>query len=477
MADWSANQIIQGRYRLDSLLGKGGMGSVWRAEHLQLKSKVAVKRLDESIAENPDAMARFIREAQASAALRSANVVQVFDYGLDEGVAFIAMELLEGESLAERIQRLGRLSVDDTMRFMGEVLRAMSKAHAAGIVHRDLKPDNIFICRDEPEFAKILDFGVAKLTGSSAIGGSHTQTGVVIGTPYYMSPEQAQGKAIDARSDLWALGVIVYECLTGRLPFFGESFGEILVAICTAQAVPPSHVAPVPNGFNEWFARATERDRDKRFQSAKEMAVALMAVLSGAPQGNGLGWNSGEMAAIPAQGAFQTANPLSTEQRTATTRSLISTEGVPPAKGKGALIGAILAVALVSGGGLAFFLSTRDARTSAAAAGSASAASVVVAAASTTVPSVPTTPPAPSPGLVAPVEANPSAQAADSASPTGGAVSPQVVAQPRQPSGAARTPRTAAGAARQPANSPAREASPSAPATNNNSRRAITLEL
>ncbi|MGC4068837.1 MAG: serine/threonine-protein kinase [Polyangiaceae bacterium] len=472
MADWSANQIIQGRYRLDSLLGRGGMGSVWRAEHLQLKSKVAVKRLDESIAENPDAMARFIREAQASAALRSANVVQVFDYGLDDGVAFIAMELLEGESLAERIQRLGRLSVDDTMRFMGEVLRAMSKAHGAGIVHRDLKPDNIFICRDEPEFAKILDFGVAKLTGSSAIGGSHTQTGVVIGTPYYMSPEQAQGKAIDARSDLWALGVIVYECLTGRLPFFGESFGEILVAICTAQAIPPSHVAPVPNGFNEWFARATERDRDKRFQSAKEMAGALMAVLSGTPQGSGLGWNSGEMAAVPAQ----TANPLSTEQRTATTRSLAGTEGVAPPKGKGALIAAILSVALVSGGALAFFLSSKDAPTSASAAGSASAEPVVAAVPSANVPpTAPSVVPEP-PSLVAPVAASSVAPAAESATPKTGA-SPQAIAQPAQPAAPARGTRTAPSAARQPANPPAREPAPSSPASNNNSRRAITLEL
>jgi serine/threonine-protein kinase len=346
MTDWSANQIIQGRYRLESVLGKGGMGSVWRAEHLQLKSIVAVKRLDESIASNPEALARFEREARASAALRSPNVVQVFDYGVDDGVAFIAMELLQGESLADRIRRLGRLSPADTLWIFTDVLRAIGKAHAAGIVHRDLKPDNIFICGDDPEFAKVLDFGVAKLTGTEAHGASQTQTGMVIGTPYYMSPEQAQGKVIDARSDLWSMGVIAYECMTGRLPFFGESFAEILIAICMGQAEPPSHVAPVPAGFNEWFACATQREREARFASAKDMASALAALSTGSPAMVS-GYNTGvEGALARAPGTVQVSSQLSTEQRSATAKS-VATAGDPPSKKRPLGVIAGVALALV----------------------------------------------------------------------------------------------------------------------------------
>src|SRR5687768_15942450 len=152
------------RYRLESILGQGGMGSVWKAEHIQLRSPVAIKLLDPAIAHNEQMLSRFLREAQACAALRSPHVVQIFDYGVEDGNAFIAMEMLHGESLSDRISRLERLSFEETVRFISEVLRAIGKAHEAGIVHRDLKPDNIFICREEPEFAKVLDFGVAKIT-------------------------------------------------------------------------------------------------------------------------------------------------------------------------------------------------------------------------------------------------------------------------------------------------------------------------
>ncbi|HEX3852813.1 MAG TPA: serine/threonine-protein kinase, partial [Polyangiaceae bacterium] len=185
-ADWGPGTVILGRYRLDSLLGRGGMGSVWRAEHLQLRSPVAVKLLDSAISGNDQMLARFMREAQSAASLRSPHVVQIFDYGVEDGTAFIAMELLQGESLAERIARLGTLSAEEVIRFLSQVLRAIGKAHETGIVHRDLKPDNIFICNDEPEFAKVLDFGVAKVKTSelTASAGSRTQTGMMIGTPY-----------------------------------------------------------------------------------------------------------------------------------------------------------------------------------------------------------------------------------------------------------------------------------------------------
>ena len=295
---WGKDAVILDRYRLESLLGQGGMGSVWRAEHLQLKAPVAIKLLDPSIADDPVMLARFLREAQSAASLRSPNVVQIFDYGVEDGKAFIAMELLQGEPLSERITRLGRLPPDEAFRFVFDVLRAIGKAHEAGIVHRDLKPDNIFLCKDEPEFAKILDFGVAKLQkpangplssrGALSIStGGVTQTGMMIGTPYYMSPEQTQAKDVDERADLWAIAVIAFEALTGRRPFLGESFGELVIAICTAPTPVPSDVAPVPAGFDEWFVHATQRDRSRRFRSAREMAEELQRVAAGEAKAGG----------------------------------------------------------------------------------------------------------------------------------------------------------------------------------------------
>lgn len=277
---WGPGTLILNRYRLESLLGRGGMGSVWRAEHVQLKSPVAVKLLDPSIATNEQVLARFLREAQAAASLRSPHVVQIFDYGVEDGTAFIAMEMLQGQSLSDRIVAQGKLNPEETFRYLQQVLRAMGKAHEAGIVHRDLKPDNIFICQDDPEFAKVLDFGVAKVKSGDLAGsaGSRTQTGMMIGTPYYMSPEQTQAKDIDQRADLWAIAVIAFECLTGLRPFTGESFGELVIAINTKPTPLPSKHGTVPAGFDEWFVKATQRDRERRFQSAREMADELAKV-------------------------------------------------------------------------------------------------------------------------------------------------------------------------------------------------------
>jgi len=274
---WGPGTLILNRYRLESLLGRGGMGSVWRAEHVQLRSPVAVKLLDPSIAQSEQVLARFLREAQAAASLRSPHVVQIFDYGVEDGTAFIAMEMLQGQSLNDRIAARGKLSPDEAFRYVQQVLRAMGKAHEAGIVHRDLKPDNIFICQDEPEFAKVLDFGVAKVKNGDLAGsaGSRTQTGMMIGTPYYMSPEQTQAKDIDQRADLWAIAVIAFECLTGVRPFTGDSFGELVIAINTKPTPLPSKHGSVPAGFDEWFVKATQRDRDRRFQSAREMSEEL----------------------------------------------------------------------------------------------------------------------------------------------------------------------------------------------------------
>jgi serine/threonine-protein kinase len=273
--------VVAKRYRLISLLGRGGMGEVWRAEQLDLKAHVAVKILNPTLSINGESLQRFNREAQAAAALRSPHVVQILEHGFDSelGVAFIAMEMMEGESLAQRLRRVNRLSQAETARVISHVARALSRAHEAGIVHRDLKPDNVFlVANEDEEVAKVLDFGVAKAKNLSL--DTATRTGAVMGTPYYMSPEQIAGeKSVDFRTDLWALGVIACECLTGRRPFDAESLGGLAIAICTKPTPRPSTLAPVPAAFDAWFERAVARDPEGRFQSARELAEALRRAL------------------------------------------------------------------------------------------------------------------------------------------------------------------------------------------------------
>src|SRR4051812_23766928 len=228
------DRVLVGRYRLDERLGAGGMGSIWRAYHLVLQAPVAVKLIDREHVPDEETLGRFMREAQSAATLRSPHVVQILDYGVDDKLPFIVMELLDGENLAQRLRRLGRLGSADTARIVTHIGRAVARAHEAGIVHRDLKPENVFLIRNEDEeIAKVLDFGVAKVSVSE-LGqeGSRTRTGSILGTPYYMSPEQAQGnKAVDTRSDLWSLGVIAFECLTGKRPFYSEGLGDLVLQI------------------------------------------------------------------------------------------------------------------------------------------------------------------------------------------------------------------------------------------------------
>jgi eukaryotic-like serine/threonine-protein kinase len=276
------DSVLAGKYRLVSLIGRGGMGSVWKAEHLGLRAPVAVKLIDQSIEMLPEALSRFHREAQAAASLRSPHVVQILDHGVDDAsqVPFIVMELMEGESLASRLERVNRLSAPETASIVSQVARALIRAHEAGIIHRDLKPDNIFLVRNEDdEIAKVLDFGIAKSKAHAIGSDTATRTGSMLGTPYYMSPEQISGsKEIDFRTDLWALAVIAYEALTGARPYTADTVGGLAIQICTQRPVPPSAHAPVPAGFDAWFDRATALDVSRRHASARELAEDLRRV-------------------------------------------------------------------------------------------------------------------------------------------------------------------------------------------------------
>jgi serine/threonine-protein kinase len=280
--------VLARKYRLLDCLGKGGMGQVWRAQDVVLGAPIAVKVIDPDLLEThqnrPEVVARFLREAQAAAALRSPHVVQILEFGVDDdGIPFMAMELLEGETLAQRLARVRILPYADTARIVTHLARAIGKAHELGIVHRDLKPGNVFLTKnDDEELAKVMDFGIAKKVVGALDdrGALVTRTGRIVGTPAYMSPEQTVGnKPIDARSDLWALGVMAYECVVGRRPFDASTHGELTLQIVVNPLPIPSEFTRVPPGFDAWFERAVAREPDKRFQSARELSEALRAVL------------------------------------------------------------------------------------------------------------------------------------------------------------------------------------------------------
>ena len=279
-------QILSGKYRLDAEIGRGGMGIVWRSTRLDLGSSVALKVMHAAAANNPASFERFSREARAAASLNSPHVVRVIDFGVDptSHAAFIAMELLRGESLEQRLARCAPLPPAAVARVITQVARALSEAHAVGIVHRDLKPANIFLVENaDDELVKLLDFGVAKAIGALGAGIA-TATGDMMGPPYYMSPEQVNSRRqIDHRTDLWSLGVIASECLTGRRPFSADTLSELAMKISLGQSEVPSSLGPVPSGFDVWFARATAIDVRERFQSATELAHELSALVARGP--------------------------------------------------------------------------------------------------------------------------------------------------------------------------------------------------
>ncbi|WP_437588809.1 protein kinase domain-containing protein [Sorangium sp. So ce1000] len=278
----AAGQVLSERYRLIRPVGQGAQAAVWVAEHLALGTQVAVKLIDPELAKQEDARERFRREATAAAQLRSAHVVQIIDHGIDGEQPFIVMELLEGEDLFDRLARRRRLSLQETSKIMTQVARALTRAHGAGIVHRDLKPENFFLCANEDdEIVKILDFGIAKVRGQGKRVAQRTSVGTLMGTPHYMSPEQVKGlREVDYRADLWALGVIVYQCVTGELPFDSEGVGDLLIKISLGEIPVPSRVNPeLPPSFDAWFARACDRDPGRRFSSARDLAEALARVV------------------------------------------------------------------------------------------------------------------------------------------------------------------------------------------------------
>ncbi len=283
MSDLREGQLINATIRLDHILGRGGMGSLWFGYHLRLKVRVVVKFIASELAGNPEAMARFEREAAATMAAKSAHVVQILDYGFtDEMVPFIAMEYLEGEDLATKLARQVRISPWEFGEIIKQSCKGLTRAHAQGIIHRDIKPENIFLTYVDDELAvKLLDFGIAK-ADSAALNCPSTRTGLFLGTVYYMSPEQTMGAtSVDHRTDLWALGVVAYYSLTGVLPFEGDAIGNLVEQITSAPILPPSHHIPsLGPAIDAWMRRALARDPNQRFATAKDMATAFDAAVA-----------------------------------------------------------------------------------------------------------------------------------------------------------------------------------------------------
>jgi eukaryotic-like serine/threonine-protein kinase len=277
-------EIENGKYRILQKIGSGGMGAVYKAFQPNVNRWVAIKILHSKLVSRRDLVSRFSREAKALAHLSHPNTVKIYDDGvLPDGSLYIVMEFLEGKNLNQAVRTQGPMQPERALPILAQVCGALQEAHQQGIIHRDLKPENIFLCSNQgglQDFAKVLDFGLAKVTEREMRPGSIilTQEGMVFGTPEFMSPEQAQGKPLDARSDIYSLAVILYEVLTGKLPFDAKSPMEYIQLHVMKQPINLNERVPgrqFPQGLADVLARAMAKNPAERYQSAAEFAQAL----------------------------------------------------------------------------------------------------------------------------------------------------------------------------------------------------------
>jgi len=377
--------IIDGKYRIIRLLGEGGMGAVYLAENTRIARQVAIKVLLGEAADKPDVVQRFEREAQAAGRIGSDHILEILDFGnLPNGDRFMVMEFLEGEELSARIKR-SVLTPEQSVHLFLQLLEGLEAAHAAGIVHRDLKPDNIFILKEKagrPDFVKIIDFGISKFNQLNDAEHSKTKTGMLMGTPYYLSPEQARGAArSDPRSDIYSCGVILYQCVTGTVPFDAETLNELLFAIVLSPPRPISEIAPhLDAGFRAIIDKAMARELNERFQTTREFKDALSAWAQGLgfpTQGAALGANASQGVAAMSPAAAALAVPQTPNLPLDTKANFTQSQDVEiPKRNLGLFLGLGAGALLVLGvGGVALALALRTEPPSAAAAqGSAASA-------------------------------------------------------------------------------------------------------
>jgi serine/threonine-protein kinase len=282
MFDVKEGDVLAGKYRIERVLGAGGMGVVVAAMHLQLEERVAIKFLLPGALHNAEAVARFAREARAAVKIKSEHVARVSDVGtLETGAPYMVMEFLQGRDLAALVKEAGPLAPADAADFVLQACEALAEAHALGIVHRDLKPANLFLVAraDGSPCIKVLDFGISKVTSTSSSGADlgMTKTHAIMGSPLYMSPEQmSSSRSVDARADIWAIGAILYELATGAVPFEADSMPQLCGMILQDLPTPPrARRADLPEALERVILRCLEKDRANRFQNVAELAVAL----------------------------------------------------------------------------------------------------------------------------------------------------------------------------------------------------------
>jgi serine/threonine-protein kinase len=316
-SDALLDRVIDGRYHVEAVIGEGGMGTVYRVRHVQLGKRLALKALRADLATDSEIAQRFIHEARTAASVSHPGLVQVSDFGtLPTGQPYLVMELLEGMALSTLLRRHGALSPVRAATIMRKVAEAVQVAHDAAIVHRDLKPDNIHVrVTDAGDEVRIVDFGLAKVVGGSRF----TRAGVVFGTPHYMSPEQASGESIDPRTDVYALGVVLYEMLTGRVPFEADTYMGVLTQHIYMKPVPPGERLGKPLGVGALEAvvlRCLEKQPARRYASMAELIAALDAIPGAALASEPLGVAEPLSPEALARGAFDSAaSPILMKRR------------------------------------------------------------------------------------------------------------------------------------------------------------------